>query len=95
MPGLGRAALRELLVRPLLFLMAVAPPVVVILVVAFTAAFGGTLTDSSVVWVWFVLIITVVALLGFLWMVWDHRKQGWHDKLARTYVVKRPRAGPH
>jgi uncharacterized RDD family membrane protein YckC len=28
--------------------------------------------------------------LGFLWIAWDPRKQGWHDKLAGTVVV-RPR----
>ncbi len=26
--------------------------------------------------------------LGFLWIGWDRRKQGWHDKLARTVVIK-------
>lgn len=26
--------------------------------------------------------------LGFLWMLWDRRRQGWHDKLARTVVVE-------
>lgn len=26
--------------------------------------------------------------LGFLWIVWDGRKQGWHDKIAGTYVIK-------
>jgi uncharacterized RDD family membrane protein YckC len=25
--------------------------------------------------------------LGFLWMLWDKRQQGWHDKLVRTIVV--------
>jgi uncharacterized RDD family membrane protein YckC len=25
--------------------------------------------------------------LGFLWMAWDRRKQGWHDKIAGTIVV--------
>jgi uncharacterized RDD family membrane protein YckC len=25
--------------------------------------------------------------LGFLWMLWDPRQQGWHDKIARTLVV--------
>lgn len=25
--------------------------------------------------------------LGFLWMLWDPKQQGWHDKLARTMVV--------
>lgn len=26
--------------------------------------------------------------LGFFWIGWDSNKQGWHDKLAGTYVVK-------
>jgi uncharacterized RDD family membrane protein YckC len=30
---------------------------------------------------------TAVFFLGFLWMLWDPRQQGWHDKLARTVVV--------
>lgn len=27
--------------------------------------------------------------LGFLWVIWDRHKQGWHDKLAGTVVVRR------
>ncbi len=27
-------------------------------------------------------------LLGYLWAIWDENKQGWHDKIANTYVVK-------
>lgn len=26
--------------------------------------------------------------LGALWMLWDGRQQGWHDKLAKTLVVR-------
>lgn len=26
--------------------------------------------------------------LGFLWIAWDKRKQGFHDKIARTVVVR-------
>lgn len=26
--------------------------------------------------------------LGFLWVIWDEKKQGWHDKLAGTMVVE-------
>ncbi|HUN07219.1 MAG TPA: RDD family protein [Aggregatilineales bacterium] len=26
--------------------------------------------------------------LGFLWAFFDDRRQGWHDKLASTYVVR-------
>ncbi len=31
----------------------------------------------------------LVALIGMLAVVWDSRKQGWHDKLGRDLVVKR------
>jgi uncharacterized RDD family membrane protein YckC len=31
--------------------------------------------------------------LGFVWVAFDRRKQGWHDKLAGTVVV-RPRRKP-
>lgn len=27
-------------------------------------------------------------MLGFIWVAFDKRKQGWHDKLAGTLVVK-------
>lgn len=30
----------------------------------------------------------LVLLLGFFWVAWDKRKQGWHDKLARTVVIR-------
>jgi uncharacterized RDD family membrane protein YckC len=26
--------------------------------------------------------------LGIVWMLWDGRRQGWHDKLAKTIVVR-------
>jgi len=48
-PGLGRAALREVL--------------------------GKTVSSIAI-------------SLGFLWIIWDGQKQGWHDKIANTYVVK-------
>ena len=30
----------------------------------------------------------IVIFPGFLWIIWDRRKQGWHDKIAKTYVVR-------
>jgi len=30
----------------------------------------------------------VVLFLGYLWILIDKKKQGWHDKIAGTYVVK-------
>jgi len=32
----------------------------------------------------------VVMFLGFLWIAWDKDKQGWHDKIAGTAVVRLP-----
>jgi uncharacterized RDD family membrane protein YckC len=34
-------------------------------------------------------IAGLVALVGLLAVLWDPRKQGWHDKLGRTLVLKR------
>ena len=34
------------------------------------------------------LISGVVLSLGFLWVIWDKNKQGWHDKIAKTFVVQ-------
>lgn len=33
------------------------------------------------------LISTLAAYLGFIWIAFDRRKQGWHDKIAGTMVV--------
>lgn len=41
---------------------------------------------------YFVSIIPL--FLGFLWVAFDRRKQGWHDKLAGTVVVRRPASLP-
>ena len=38
---------------------------------------------------YFAYYISIIPLcLGFLWIAWDPRKQGWHDKLAGTVVVR-------
>lgn len=31
---------------------------------------------------------TLILCLGFFWVIWDKKKQGWHDKLAKTVVVR-------
>ena len=35
------------------------------------------------------IISTVVLMLGFLWIAIDGRKQGWHDKIAGTVVIRK------
>lgn len=34
------------------------------------------------------ILSAIPCLLGYFWMLWDGRKQTWHDKLVRTLVVK-------
>ena len=34
------------------------------------------------------IISAIPIFLGFLWVAWDPQKQGWHDKLASTYVIR-------
>jgi uncharacterized RDD family membrane protein YckC len=31
--------------------------------------------------------VSGIFFLGYLWILVDDRRQGWHDKLARTLVV--------
>ena len=33
-------------------------------------------------------VSTIPLCLGFLWIAFDKRKQGWHDKLAGTLVIQ-------
>jgi uncharacterized RDD family membrane protein YckC len=34
------------------------------------------------------IISFLVVLLGVIWVAFDARKQGWHDKIASTVVVR-------
>ena len=37
---------------------------------------------------WLGLVVSLsVLFLGVIWVAFDPQKQGWHDKVARTYVV--------
>jgi uncharacterized RDD family membrane protein YckC len=36
----------------------------------------------------------IVLFLGFIWIAWDREKQGWHDRIAGTVVLKLPRGTP-
>jgi uncharacterized RDD family membrane protein YckC len=37
---------------------------------------------------------TFVLFLGFFWIAWDKEKQGWHDMIAGTVVLRLPRGTP-
>lgn len=39
--------------------------------------------------------VSIIPLaLGFIWVAFDKRRQGWHDKLAGTVVIRSRKRGP-
>ena len=49
---------------------------------------GGAPSTGRLVARYFAYIVsTLPLLLGFIWIAFDRRKQGWHDKIAGTVVV--------
>ncbi|MFP4182640.1 MAG: RDD family protein [Thiohalospira sp.] len=50
----------------------------------------GVTTGQAVIRYVGYFLSALPAYLGFLWAAWDRRKQGFHDKIARTAVVHRP-----
>jgi uncharacterized RDD family membrane protein YckC len=55
---------------------------------------GGTLSPGQAIGRYLAYIVSTIPLgLGFLWIAFDSRKQGWHDKLAGTLVVRSSGSG--
>jgi uncharacterized RDD family membrane protein YckC len=55
---------------------------------------GGTLSLGQAIGRYLAYLVSIIPLgLGFLWIAFDSRKQGWHDKLAGTLVVRSASAG--
>lgn len=51
----------------------------------------GRLSMGQIIGRYFAYIISALPLLiGFFWVAFDQRKQGWHDKLAGTLVIVSP-----
>ena len=50
---------------------------------------GGPLRPGAAVVRWLGYWLSGILFLGYLWILADNRRQGWHDKLARTLVVYR------
>jgi uncharacterized RDD family membrane protein YckC len=56
---------------------------------------GGRPSTAQLVGRYFAYYLSAIPLmLGFLWIAFDARKQGWHDKLANTVVVRPRRNAP-
>ncbi len=59
------------------------------------AATGGPPSTRQLVGRYFAYYVSLLPLaLGFFWVAFDPRKQGWHDKLAGTLVVRPKKRGP-
>ncbi|WHZ20674.1 MAG: hypothetical protein OJF55_002823 [Rhodanobacteraceae bacterium] len=56
---------------------------------------GETLSVGQAVARYLCYILSMLPLcLGFIWVAFDRRKQGWHDKIAQTVVVRARDRGP-
>ncbi|HTF14678.1 MAG TPA: RDD family protein [Burkholderiales bacterium] len=47
----------------------------------------GTPSTGKLIGRYFAYILSCFFMLGFIWVAFDKRKQGWHDKLAGTVVI--------
>lgn len=53
---------------------------------------GGKPTTGQFIGRYLAYYVSMIPLfLGFVWIAFDKRKQGWHDKLAGTVVVRKRR----
>jgi uncharacterized RDD family membrane protein YckC len=52
------------------------------------ADFGPISTGQAVGRYFAYFVSTIVFGLGFLWVAFDAKKQGWHDKMAGTVVIR-------
>ncbi|MDR1994021.1 RDD family protein [Azonexus sp.] len=56
---------------------------------------GNSLTVGQSIGRYFGYVIAMLPLfLGIIWVAFDPRKQGWHDKLAGTVVIRLKNRGP-
>ena len=59
------------------------------------AASGRPASPSQLVGRYFAYFVSIIPLcLGLIWVAFDRKKQGWHDKLAGTVVVRQAKRGP-
>jgi len=59
------------------------------------AATGNPASTGQLIGRYFGYFVSFIPLgLGILWVAFDKRKQGWHDKLAGTVVVRNSHRGP-
>jgi len=50
----------------------------------------GALSTGQLFGRYFSYIVSAIPIyFGFFWIGWDARKQGWHDKLSGTLVIRK------
>jgi uncharacterized RDD family membrane protein YckC len=56
---------------------------------------GNTLTVGQSIGRYLGYFVSTIPFgLGFIWVAFDPKKQGWHDKLAGTVVIRSKNRGP-
>lgn len=56
---------------------------------------GGTTSTGQLIGRYLAYYLSLIPFgLGFIWVAFDARKQGWHDKLAGTVVIRKKDRGP-
>lgn len=56
---------------------------------------GNAASTGQLIGRYFAYYLSLIPLgLGFIWVAFDKRKQGWHDKLAGTVVVRKRNREP-
>lgn len=46
-----------------------------------------TISYRRAFWRWLAMLVLAPLVLGFLWILWSREKRGWHDFVARTWVI--------
>ena len=64
------------------------PGKMVVKAIIVDAKTGNAPTIKQSIIRYFGYIVSMIPLcLGFIWVCWDSKKQGWHDKMAGTVVI--------
>lgn len=59
------------------------------------ATTGKPASTAQLIGRYFAYFISALPLcLGYFWIAFDKRKQGWHDKLSGTVVIRKANTGP-
>jgi len=78
---LGPPSTGQLIGRYFAYIISMLPSIVVAVAIIVVSILSGRIDLQ----LW--LVITPLLMWGFLWIAFDKRKQGWHDKLAGTVVI--------